>query len=464
MNQALGARLRRFASRHRLWQSGTRLVAAVSGGSDSVALLRLLSELHRQGELCLDAVAHLHHGIRGAEADDDEAWCRELAAAVAIEFVSGREDVPGLARATNTSVEVAARRVRYQFLEHVRRSRGADLVATAHTADDQAETVLLRLVRGTGLRGLSAIAPRRGTVIRPLLDCTRAELRAYLDAAGQSWREDATNLDVGHPRNRMRLELIPWIEQHFNPRVRDGLARLADHARTDDERLDREAAAATIGVVRREGDTVVVDRGGLAGLPEALARRVVRNAICVLAQNDPTLADVDRVGDVAAGRAGAAEVCGLRVEHSGGFVVLVSRGAPALPSAPFRFDLSIPGSLEWPAGGWALEAEGPIPRSAGSPLAHRPDQVEVDATAVGTAVVVRRREPGDRIQPLGLGGEKKLQDVLVDRKVPAATRDAVPIVTTRDGRLIWVAGHVLADEFRVTTGTNAVVILKLRRF
>ena len=459
----LSAELRRFAARHRLWQPATRIVAAVSGGSDSVALLRLLHDLQQHGDLRLDAVAHLHHGIRGAEADGDEAWCRDLAAALGVDFVSECADVPARARETKTSIEVAARRIRHRFLDDVRRSRRADLVATAHTADDQAETVLLRLVRGTGLQGLGAIAPRRGTIIRPLLECTRVELRAYLTAADQSWREDATNFDVGHPRNRVRHELIPFLEQHFNPRVRDGLVRLADHARTDDDFLEREAAAPTFALLRRDGDTIRIDCEPLAVMPEALVRRVVRSAIRALADSEPKLSDVDRVRDVAAGRAAAVEVCGLRVEHSGGFVVLVDRGAPAPPSAPFRFDLSIPGSLEWPAGGWALDAEGPIRRTTDSLGSRLSDQVEIDAAGVGASVVVRRREPGDRIRPLGLGGDKKVQDVLVDRKVPLEARDNVPIVTDHEGRLIWVAGHVLADEFRVTSGTNAVVILKLRR-
>ena len=198
-------------------------------------------------------------------------------------------------------------------------------------------------------------------------------------------------------------------------------------------------------------------------MPEALVRRVVRSAIRALADSEPSLSDVDRVRDVAAGRAAAVEVCGLRVEHSDGFVVLLNRAAPAPPSAPFRFDLSIPGSLEWPAGGWALDAEGPIQRTTDSLGSRLSDQVEIDAAGVGPSVVVRRRAPGDRIRPLGLGGDKKLQDVLVDRKVPLEARDKVPIVTDHEGRLIWVAGHVLADEFRVTSGTNAVVILKLRR-
>jgi tRNA(Ile)-lysidine synthetase-like protein len=174
--------------------------------------------------------------------------------------------------------------------------------------------------------------------------------------------------------------------------------------------------------------------------------------------------EVDRIRDVAAGLAGAAELSDLRVEHSGEFVVLVTRSAPAPPSAPFRFDLSIPGSVEWPPGGWAIDAEGPIPRIKGSPTVSAADQVEVDAARLESSVVVRRREPGDWIRPIGLNGRKKLQDVLVDRKVRRDRRDLVPVITDRRGRLIWVAGHVLDEDFGVTSDTNAVVILKLRRF
>jgi tRNA(Ile)-lysidine synthase len=454
--------LHRFAARHALWQPSTRIVAAVSGGSDSVALLRLLHDEHHRGGLTLDAVAHLHHGIRGEDADGDDEFCRALAAALDVPYVSARVDVPASARERGTSIEVAARDARHRFLEEVRRARRADRIATAHTADDQAETVVLRLVRGAGLHGLAAIAPQRGALIRPLLEMTRAELREYLRTLGQAWREDATNRDVSQPRNRIRHELLPFLEAHFNPRVREALARFADHARLDDDLLNREAAAAAVTAFGRDADSVRIDPRAVAALPEAIARRVLRSAIAGIAATDPGFAEVERLADVVAGRTAATELCGLRVEHSGRFVVLVSSSAPALPMVPFRLDLSIPGSLVWAAGGWALDAEGPIPRGTGS-AAHSPDQVEIDAAGLGPSVVVRQREPGDRIRPLGMTGRKKLQDVLVDRKVPAERRDLVPIVTDRTGRLIWVAGHVLADEFRVSSDTNAVVILKLRR-
>jgi tRNA(Ile)-lysidine synthase len=483
----LVSNVQRFAATHDLWRRDTRVIAAVSGGSDSVALFLLLNELQARGALQLIAVAHLNHMIRGDEADADEAWCRTLASTRGVAFVSAREDVPALARRDKTSLEVAARRARQRFFEEVRQGQPADRIATAHTADDQAETVLLHLVRGSGARGFGAMAPRRRALVRPLLECTRDELRQFLTTAGQTWREDATNRDVSYPRNRIRHELLPYIAAHFNPRIGSALARFADLARADADVLDRDATAAAVDMVHRTDGQAAIDATRLNALPDAVARRVVRNALRTLRPGEATLTDIERIRAVASGLRRQAELSGVRVEHSGGFVVLVSSGGGSRGAAtrdlrqpaPFRFDLPVPGSVEWPPGGWALDAEGPITRSAlngalgesletargkrdqwlGGPS----NQVAIDAAGVGPAVVVRRRQSGDWIRPLGLGGRKKLQDVLVDRKVPRERRDLVPVVTDVRGRVIWVAGHVLAEEFRVTSDTNAVVILKLRR-
>ena len=192
-----------------MWRPGTRVVAAVSGGADSVALLLLLRDLHERGDVVLDCAAHLNHQIRGEAADADEAFCRALARELGVAIVTERVDVPALAREQRLSIEVAARNARREFLERVQTSRGADRIATAHTADDQAETVLLRLVRGAGTRGLGGIAPRRGVWIRPSLELSHAELRAELHQRDQSWREGC---DQRRPRQSCGIashELVP---------------------------------------------------------------------------------------------------------------------------------------------------------------------------------------------------------------------------------------------------------------
>ncbi len=195
------------------------MVAALSGGSDSVAQLLLLCDLAAAGHLVLAGAAHLNHQLR-PDAARDEQFCRALCARLGVPLMVATAPVPALAAEARVSIEVAARRVRYAFLERARIACDAAVVAVAHTADDQAETVLLRLLRGAGPRGLRGILPVRGTVVRPLLDCTRAALRADLTRRGETWVDDATNADVAQPRNRVRHELIlPLLAGRFQPAV-----------------------------------------------------------------------------------------------------------------------------------------------------------------------------------------------------------------------------------------------------
>lgn len=466
---ALIDHVRTYARLHAMWQPATRVIAAVSGGADSVALLCLLHDLHSSGELSLDAVAHLNHAIRGREADDDEAFCAALAASLNVTFVAARVDVPARARAARQSIEVTARHARREFLDEVRRSRGADVTATAHTADDQAETILLRAMRGTGLRGLAGIAPVGNARVRPLLATSGAALRTELGRRGQAWREDATNADLTNPRNRVRHELIPYLERHFNPAARAALCRLAELARDDNDILERDAVAAATATLKVDGTTLGADAPALSALPTPIARRVVRLWLRS-STGRAYLPDIEAVRAVASGARRAADIPGGRVEHSGRLVVLIPGHAV---SASFRVELQVPGRIEGPDAGWTLEAVGPIERAGGAGEAggaggggrdgRRALDVEIDAGHLSGPLVVRSRRPGDRLRPVGLGGSKKLQDVLVDRKVPRSHRDRIPIVTDSRDRIIWVPGHVLDEGFRVTELTSTVVVLKLRR-
>ena len=442
-----------------MWQRDTRLIAAVSGGSDSVAMLRLLHDLHCQGELRLDAVVHLNHRIR-PDSDADEAFCAAVAAQLGLVFVSSRVDVPARAREARQSLEVAARVARRTFLDNLKQARGADRIATAHTADDQAETLLLRLLRGAGQRGLSAIAPARGSRVRPLLWATRGDLRRELEHRGQLWREDATNSDLMNPRNRVRHELLPYLERHFNPSARRALARLADAARADDALLERAGAMTASAAVRNDPRGVHLEKAVLDSLPEAIARRVSQHALVAAGLSAPTVEDVTAVLDVARGERSAADLRRVRVEPFREFVVLVPRGATRAPE-PFRFELTVPGEVQLHDAGWILEAAGPFGHPQPQPLTK--EVAHIDAATVGGGLVVRSWQAGDRMRPTGLGGTKKVQDILVDRKVRRMDRGAVPIVTDTSGRIVWVAGHVLGEAFRVTEGTKAVIILNLRR-
>ncbi|MEO8682016.1 MAG: tRNA lysidine(34) synthetase TilS [Vicinamibacterales bacterium] len=433
-------------------------MAAVSGGSDSVALFCLLQELAASGDLTLAGLAHLHHHIRGEAADEDAQFCRALADHAGVPAFISDADVPAVAARDGQSIEVAGREERQRFFVAAREALGAARVALAHTRDDQAETVLLRLVRGAGPTGLAGISPRRDCRVRPLLEITRAELRADLEANGQTWRDDATNDDRDNPRNLIRHEILPRLRA-INPRADAALARTADILRSDAEWFDRLANEAAARLVTPGDGRVRLDTAGLAVLPAALARRV---ALKALETANPGrsygLEEAVSLCEAAAGP-GICSLPGVQMERSGGAVVLVKRGR--LESrASFHLRLPIPGEAHEPLGGWVLTA-----RLEGKPYrlpAPQVDEVAVDGERLGTELVVRQRRPGDRLKPLGAPGHKKLQDVFVDRKVPRDERDRVPVVTDAAGQIVWVAGHVLAEGFRVTPLTTTVVVLTLR--
>jgi tRNA(Ile)-lysidine synthase len=455
-----------------------RVIAAVSGGSDSVALAFLLRDLAARGELVLAGIAHLHHHIRANEADEDAAFCRALADRLGVPVAIGNADVPADAAGHQVSLEVAGRFARQRFFREAVASLNADRIAVAHTRDDQAETVVLRLTRGAGTSGLGGMAPRREHIIRPLLDVPRSDLQDYLRQLNETWREDATNLDRSIPRNRVRHEVMPEL-RHINAQADAALARAAELLRGDEEFLEKLANAAFVRTVEVEEQgaqgaaeaRVLVRLDEFLKLPAAVARRVGRYA---LETANPSrtygLEEVDELRRAVAEGTGTS-LTGLSVERFGAKVVLSNKGFESLsrrspqgvggPSVdPTEFRLDIPGTVEAPSGAWAVTAAGPV--AASGTVGSDAKTVIVDASGLGSHLIVRHRRPGDRLQPLGAPGRRKVQDVLVDRKVPRDDRDALPIVTTETGEIVWVAGQVLADPFRVTPLTKSVVVLTLR--
>ena len=465
--------------RHSLLGDGGRVLVGLSGGADSVALLFLMRELEARGVLHVAGAAHLHHGLRGAEADADAVFCAALAARIGVPFVTERADVAVLARAQKRSVEDAARRARAAFFDRAATSLDAARVAVAHTKDDQAETFLLRLLRGAGTRGLGGIRPRAGQMIRPLIDIERAALRAYLTARGEAWREDATNRDLVIPRNRVRHELIPYLGSHFSPGVTAVLAREAALAQQDEDFLhDQAIELARRIVLTDERGTTQLDAAGLAGAPRALSSRVVQR---VLEQGiepsghvtTPSISydHIEQVLALAGAAAGAVSLPGQTAVRIGGRIEL-RKGGPARRSAKrmggpagtvFAVSLSIPGEVELAASRLAVAAE-----RLDADLA-RPRKWEARGAEVGVAagllelpLAVRSRRPGDRFQPLGAPGPRKLQDFFVDRKVAREERDRVPLVVDGRDRIVWVVGQSVAEDFRVTDPSRGVILLKVR--
>lgn len=289
------------------------MVIGLSGGSDSVALTVILRELAEHGGFDVVGLAHLNHRLRPA-ADRDEAFCRAFADAIHLPIVVESIDVAGYAAAQRMSREDAARRLRYDFLHRAAVSTHADRVAVGHTRDDQAETFLFKLVRGAGLTGLAAIHPQRGEVIRPLLETSRLELRAFLESRAQSWVDDETNDDIENPRNRIRHRVLPELNRAY-PSAASAIARTAGLMREDGQWLDDVGRSRYETLVRRTPFGLQFDVSALLAEPASIRRRVVLMALrCAVPSHEYGLDHVDSVLAVASGESGGVDVPGARAE------------------------------------------------------------------------------------------------------------------------------------------------------
>jgi tRNA(Ile)-lysidine synthase len=385
-----------------------------------------------------------------------------------------------LAHESARSLEHAAHDARHGFFARAAERLDAAGVAVAHTRDDQAETFLLRLLRGAGPRGLGGMHPKSGKVIRPFLDASRDEVRSFLHERKVQHKEDLSNADLDSPRNRVRHELIPFLEARFLPGIVEVLDREAAIARDDAQHLDAEAAEAAGRLVVRKADCVEIAVGPLLAQSPAIARRVVRDAQQLASGGKfvgfdaveavLALAVSNSTGPVAPKRAkaGPLDLPGHRVNRLGETLVLTRRAGRSVPPAidpHFSYGLDVPGMVNVPEAACAISAEAEMVPSGASvgarwPLVGRGDNVVVEGSDLAGPLVVRSRRPGDRFRPLGFHGHKTLQDFFVDAKVQRGKRDKIPLVVDADGRIVWVAGLSVAEEFRVTDRTKAVVILK----
>ena len=409
--------------------AGETVVAALSGGADSVALVDALATLRE--EIGFDLVAaHLDHGLREGSAADAQ-FCSELCERLHVPFRTAAADVRSRARRDGAGVEDAARRERYAFLRSVKDDVGAAAIAVAHTRDDQVETVLLRLLRGSGHTGLAAMRPRSGDVVRPLLEVTRADVLAHLASRALPWREDPTNADPTFLRNRVRHELLPYLEARFNPSLRETLARTAALFAEEADVLAEAGRALYERIAQRDGEGVTIARSDLAAAPRALARLALRQALDAVGGRAQVTADhVEGILDLACAPASS----GRRLPLPGGREAIVRFGELRLgrrgaPAAAFAYPLPVPGRVDLP-GGLRLSAqpaEGPA--------------VSKEETAIVAAdgpLVVRTRRPGDRVR--SHGREMSLTRFLMDRRVPADLRGGLPLVAA-GGQVLWMPGQ-----------------------
>lgn len=443
-------------------ERGDRVLVAVSGGPDSVALLHVLWTLRDDLDISLH-VGHLNHSMRGRESDLDASYVREFATNLGLPCTVEKVDVPRIRESLRLSPEEAARMVRYDFLNRLTDDVGATRIALGHTADDQVETVLMNILRGAGVDGLSGMPAVRDRFIRPLIETRRSEIEAYLAEHRLCPRLDETNLFPTYTRNRIRLHLLPLLRLEYNPDIDHGILRLAELARADGAYLNMEAEEALqrLTTLSAPGE-VSLDPAGLAALPVSIRRRVIRVAVKAL-RGEHTDIGFQHVEELLrlldTGRDFEYELPG------GTFVRRTRRGVAFLSGRPaevpitYCHEIVVPGRTVVPEIQAAIEAEvGHTPVDYMRP----PGSLDVllDRAKISGRLMVRNWQPGDRISPLGLRGSKKVQDLFVDAKIPREARHRVPIVVDNE-KVVWVAGLALSEDVKITQTTTEFVRLRV---
>jgi tRNA(Ile)-lysidine synthase len=421
--------------------STVRVLVALSGGADSTALLLRLAELLAEGGIAGLYAAHLHHGIRGQSAERDLAFCEELCKKIGVPILTERADAPAYSKERGLTLEQAARELRYDFLERARVQLGADVIAVAHHKGDQAETVLMHLLRGCGLSGLTGMHAKSGRIIRPMLDSTRAEILAYLAERKQPFCEDETNAQNEAFRNRVRNELIPALEA-VQPNVSEALCKTAALCAEDEAYLQQLSEQAEREILLGEG----LKRKELSLLPLPLSARILKRRVYAL-DEDVSEADVRRVLALATAKTGTA------IELSGGYHAWTDAEALYIGSYPALTAFETPfvrcGTTETPAGTIHSErvAEYREPASA--------NEAYLDEDALPEDLFVRTRRNGDRFWPLGAPGAKKLKDVLIDKKIPREQRD-IPLLCAGN-EVYFAAGLALSERAKVRPETRSIL-------
>ena len=469
--------VRKFVHERRLLQPGDRVAVAVSAGADSVALLRVMLELQHELGVVL-SVAHFHHQIRGGEADADQQFVAELAAKFGLELHSGSGDAPAFAREHKASLETAARELRHRWFAQLVGEGQVDKIATAHTLDDQAETVLMRILRGAGSRGLAGIAPwqQEKHLVRPLLETTRKEVEAYLHSIGQAWREDLSNRDLVHTRNRVRHQLLPLLEKEFNPAIRHTLADMAEVARAEAEYWESLLPGLLSRVVHtgkpsRSGrsssgnaaETLAVELSALQQLPLALQRQILQRTAEKLGASLEFNHIADMMELIAESRrskplalpGGLEAVCTFRELH-------IRRREEKQSSNGYQYALTVPGEVLVPELESTLCAR-VITEGGADVSGYNPDQL-LDRALLAPGLTVRNWQAGDRYCPAHTGSPKKVKELLqsgrLGHTLSQAERKTWPVVESA-GQIVWMKGFAVPEAFTHQRG-DAVLIEEVR--
>ncbi len=435
-----------------LFRDGERVLVAVSGGVDSMALLHILHRLAPEHGWRL-TVAHFNHKLRGRESDADEKLVRETANKMRLQFITDAGDVKAHSMTSGVSIEMAARELRHAFLARTARKLKIKTVGLAHHADDQVELFFLRLFRGASIEGLAGMRWRSASptdkaihLARPLLNVARAELEAFAREQSVRWREDRTNLSPDFLRNRVRRELIPLLEKHYQPGVRKNVLRLAELLRAESDFL-AEATAEAISTRRAfEQLPIAIQRRALQQQFFKLGLSADFKTIELLRLNGGKIVEVDVATRL------------KRDEHGRIHLIKTTAVQFSVASRTIKLKATVT-AIKFGNRAFAFR----IVQQRGANLTHRANSESFDAEKVGNVITLRHWQPGDRFQPIGSRSSRKLQDMFVDMKVAQAERHTRVIATTADGEIFWVEGLRIGEKFKLTNETTRRFVVQWKR-
>jgi len=452
------ARVKKYIYQNNLIKAGDTVIAAVSGGPDSMALLHMLQRMQSEGTLTLVA-AHLNHGLR-AEAADEEEFVKDYCAAAGITCYSRRVMVGEIAAREGRSQEEVGRQCRYDFFDTISRELNGALIATAHHQDDRAEGVLLNLIRGTGIKGLRSIMPVNGLIIRPLLGLTRQEIMLYLQENNIPYCIDNSNYDRVYLRNRVRLDLLPYLASEFNPSIVKGLNHLAELAAAENDWVERHCDKCWSYTAQETDQGIILRVNHLAEMHLAMQRRVIMRALAHFGgESGWSLEDVAYVLSIM-GHPGSSKVIRLKK----GVMVKKVYGELRFTAAEteeisFDYDVTVPGELKIKENGQTLffQLEDYNGREA------EQDEIILDYEKMQEEdLLIRSRQPGDYFHPAGAPGGKKLKEFFIDMKLPYDERSRISILAGASGTIFAVIGHRIAQTARVGPNTKRILAVRLR--
>jgi tRNA(Ile)-lysidine synthase len=456
-DEAFLKKFKQTTARYDLIDKGDKVLVAVSGGPDSVALLYALLEIKDQFNLDI-CVAHLNHKLRGKESDEDENFVKNLAHKLNLKFFSKSIDVKKEAKKNKLSLEEAARLVRYRYLEDLADRIKADKIAMGHQADDQAETLLMRLLRGAGGLGLSGIPPKRGKIIRPLLEIKREEIEKFLKGKRQSFRTDSSNLLPSYFRNKIRLLLLPLIQKEFTPKIVDLLNRASNIISLQQQYVEKnsEKILRLLCKSKNKGK-IVLDLKRFIYYDICLKREMIRLCVKELNRDQAELSfdSIERTLNLT-----QKEKSGRRVKLTRSIWAEVSSENLAIyieKKEQHNYSISLPGEKNLKSLGMRIKSEIVSRSTLPEKIKSKGEQVALlDWEKLREPFHLRSRREKDKFKPLGMEGTKNIADFLIDMKIPRYQRDEVMLLTTK-GKIAWIVGHRISDEFKMTDKTKKVL-------